>query len=90
MPAVYVRYHAGNAAIQQDVWTIPMDIAKMLMEVLDVRPGTYWESNFAKPYRKAVRAKAVTLKVYTAGFSTSDFHNALSEVGCAIEFAGNR
>lgn len=52
--------------------------------------GSYWESNFGRPTRRAIRAKAETVEVWTAGFSTGQFANMLAEVGCKTEFAGDR
>lgn len=92
MKATYVIYGQGNLAVQQEKWTVPMGVAKSLMAHMKkeglVKPGTYWEDNFARPYRRAVRGKKTEVTVYTAGFSTCNFAGLLGQVGCGTEFAG--
>ena len=76
--ATYTISNPGNIAIETVVWTLSITEAKAVQAYLDVRKGTYWESNLVKPYRRAKRAKAETVKVYTAGFSSGELSNALA------------
>jgi hypothetical protein len=76
--ATYIVQNPGNLAIETVVWTLSIAEAKSVQEHLDVRKGTYWEMNLVKPYRRARRVKADTVKVYTAGFSAGELSNALA------------
>lgn len=76
--ATYITQYPGNMALQTEVWTLSISEAKAVQAHLDVRKGTYWDSNLVKPYRRARRAKAETVKVYTAGFSSGELSNALA------------
>ena len=76
--ATYITRNPGNLAIQTEVWTLSIAEAKTVQAHLDVRKGTYWESNLVKPYRRARRAHAETVTVYTAGFSSGELSNALA------------
>jgi hypothetical protein len=84
--ATYVTQSPGNTALQEEVWTLTLAEAKAVLNanLLDVRKGTYWESNFLKPYRRAARAKADTLRLYTAHFSTGELSNVLCNAGVMI------
>lgn len=75
--ATYYIGNRGNSAIQQEVWNVTVAEAKAALPFLSTQKGSYWESVLLKPMRRAVRGKVETFKVYTAGFSTSEFSNAL-------------
>jgi len=76
--ASYVTQHPGNLAIQTEVWTLSIAEAKAVQAFLDVHKGGFWERHLVKPYRQARRAKADFVKVYTAGFTSGEFSNALA------------
>lgn len=78
--ATYTTQNAGNLAIQTEVWTLSIAEAKAAMRHLDCRKGTYWGNHLATPCRRAVRAKADHVRVYTAGFSTGELSNVLALV----------
>lgn len=90
--ATYQTSHTGNLAIQTEKWSIPTDAAKALIKQMkandEIGSGTYWESNLAGPTRRAIRAKAKTVTVYTAGFSTGDLATLLMRVNCYSRYAG--
>lgn len=79
--ATYTTQNPGNLAIQTEVWTLSIEEAKAVQGFLDTRKGGYWENHLVKPYRRAKRAKADVVKVYTAGFSSSALSNALFAAG---------
>ena len=76
--------NAGNAAIQEEIWTIPTAAAVRALSILSNAnsAGSYWHSNFTRPVNRARRAKAETVTIRTAGFSTGELANTLGEVGC--------
>ena len=76
--------HRGNTALQTEMWTLPVDEAVRVSRVLDCRTGTYWYTNFWTVYLRATRAKSTTVVIWTAGFSTSDFSNALHISGSIV------
>jgi len=76
--ATFITHCPGNLAIETHVWTLSLDEAKSAISHLDCRPGTYWNEHLAKPYRRARRAKADHVRVYTGGFSTADLSNVLA------------
>lgn len=82
--ATYFTQHPGNLAIQTEVWTLPLAEAKAALTYLDTRKGGYWERVVLKPYRRTVRTKAETVRVYTAGFSTSELSNALYNADISV------
>jgi hypothetical protein len=82
--ATYTTSYPGNLALQQEVWTLTLAEAQAVLPALDTRPGSYWETVVAKPTRRAKRAKLETVRVYTAGFSTGEFSNALHATGSRI------
>jgi hypothetical protein len=75
--ATYSISHPGNTAIQEECWTLTLDEALQASKVLDCRTGSYWEATVLRPYRRAKRAKAQTVRVVTAGFSTGELSNVL-------------
>lgn len=83
MATVHTTY-PGNLALQQEVWTLSLAEAKMLVEALDTHTGSYWHMTLAKPTRCAVRAHAATVTIYTAGFTSGEFSNALYATGGCI------
>lgn len=82
--ATYRTTFPGNTALQQEVWTVTVPEAKAVKAYLDMRKGGYWDTTIGKPTRRAVRAKMPTLHVYTAGFSSGEFSNALAASGATI------
>lgn len=75
----------GNLAIQTEVWTLPIrEAKKMAAEMrsmgLDTKGG-YWRRHALTPVRKAIRNKAKIVKIYTAGFSTSEIAGIMNRVG---------
>lgn len=90
--ATYKISHKGNTALQCEIWAVPIAIAKKLSKEMrangEAGAGTYWEHAFVKPVRRAVRAKAETVGIRTAGFSTGEFANRLRCMDCEIECAG--
>lgn len=82
--ATYTTSYPGNMALQQEVWTLTVAEAKAVLPLLDTHKGSYWESVVLKPLRRAVRAKAATVKVYTAGFSSGELSNRLYASGAYV------
>ena len=82
--ATYRISYPGNTALQQEVWNIPLHEAKAALALLQPSKGSYWESNLLKPYRRAVRAKQEHVRVYTAGFSSSELSNVLFNVDAKV------
>lgn len=80
MTATVRTSNRGNAALQSETFTIPYDLAAAAVKFLDTRPGCYWESA-AKAVRRAKRAGETTVKLYTAGFGTSDLAGAIAQAG---------
>ena len=76
--ATYTTVHPGNIAIQTEVWTLTMAEAKNALALLDPALGSYWDAALGTPYRKARRAKAATVRIYTAGFSSGELSNILA------------
>lgn len=75
--ASYYVAHPGNTAIQTEVWNLTQQEAKAALALLKPSKGSYWHMNLEKAYRRAVRARADTLRVYTAGFSSGELSNIL-------------
>ena len=82
--ATYTTQYPGNTALQTEVWTLTLPEAKALLAELPCPKGSYWETTVARPYRRACRAKAATVRVYTAGFSSGELSNALYAAGQTI------
>jgi len=87
MTATFTVSYPDNTALRTEVFTIPMAAAEKIVKGDDnigkpCYPGSYWENNLAKPYRRARRAKAESVKVYTSGFGTSNLINLLLNIGC--------
>ena len=80
LTATVKTYYRGNAALQSETFTIPFALAAAAVKFLDTRPGTYWESA-AKAVRRAKRAGEAVVKLYTAGFGTSDLAGAIVRAG---------
>jgi hypothetical protein len=83
--ATYTTQYPGNTALQTEVWTLTPAEAKAAMHVLDCHMGSYWHTNLAKPYRRACRAHAKTVRIYTAHFSTGELSTALYNADVTIE-----
>jgi hypothetical protein len=83
--ATYTKQYPGNTALQTEAWTLSLAEAAAVLPLLDVRKGTYWEASLLKPLRRAKRAKASAVRVYTAGFSTSELSNVLYASGATIQ-----
>jgi hypothetical protein len=82
--AIYKTTYPGNTALQQEVWTLTCTEAKAILALLDAPRGSYWHTNLARPLHRARRAKSPTVTVYTAGFSTGEFSNALFNCDIAV------
>jgi hypothetical protein len=85
--ATFTVSNPGNLAIQTEVWTLPLPAAKAAVAVAkkngDIRPGSYWAAHLARPVAAASRRKESTVKLYTAGFSTTELCAILLEAGIA-------
>lgn len=79
--ATYATQYPGNLTLQTEVWTLTLAEAKALTTVLPCQPGSYWDATLMRPYRRAQRAKAATVRIYTAGFSSGELSNALYASG---------
>jgi hypothetical protein len=77
----YKITHAGNMAMQQEAFVLPIDVAKDVAAKLDCRVGQYWNTHLLKPLRRAIRAKSAVVIIYAAGFSTSDIFDSLAALG---------
>jgi len=77
--ATYFISNRGNSAIQEECWTLTLAEAQAVCTsgLLPMGTGSYWDTNFGKPTRRAKRAKAATVRLYTAGFSTGELSNVL-------------
>lgn len=84
MIATYQTSHPGNLAIQREIFDIPVEAARKAIHHLDAGIGQYWHTVLVKPLRRAVRAKQGTVRVYTAGFGSSELSNVLALVGCEV------
>ena len=82
--ATIATQYPGNLALQTEVWTLTLTEARAVCKVLHAPKGSYWENNAVKPTRRAARAKAATVRLYTAGLSTGEFSNALYASGNTI------
>jgi hypothetical protein len=82
--ATYTTTYPGNLALQTEVWTLTLDEAKSVQTQLNCHRGGYWDTNLVKPTRRAQRAKAATVRIYTAGFTSGEFSNALYASGSTI------
>lgn len=80
MTATIKTSNRGNIALQSETFTLPIELATKVVKVLDCRPGCYWESA-AKAVRRAKRANETTVKLYTAGFGSSELASAIAQVG---------
>lgn len=81
--ATYYISHRGNMAIQQECWVLTLEEAATLAKsrLMAAERGSYWDSNFVQPFRRAKRAKAAMMRLSTAGFTTGELSNALFSVG---------
>lgn len=86
--ATYTISHPGNIAIQQEVWTMTLAEARAAATLLTTHVGSYWHENLVKPTNRAKRQKQATVRVYTAGFSTSELSNALFNCDMPVEQQG--
>ena len=82
--ATMTTSYPGNLALEQHIWTLTLPEAKAMLPLLDTHTGSYWHENAMKPYLRAVRAKALTVRIYTAGFTTGEFSNVLYASGGTI------
>lgn len=88
-----VKYFKSSNPLMMgvDKWAISMTAAKAVYEYLkelgELAPGMYWESQYAREYRSAVRRKLPFMMIRTAGFSTSELNNRMAEVGVEVIFA---
>lgn len=80
MTATVKTSHRGNLALQMETFTINIELATAAIRYLDTRPGTYWESA-AKAIRRAKRSKEANVKLYTAGFGSSELTSAIWQAG---------
>lgn len=73
------RYHAGNLAIEQDHFEIPLDLAKALNRYLKRENNTFDQQYFRvnAKIRAAMKGGKQSITVRTAGFSTADLWNLL-------------
>lgn len=85
----FVSIDPTNLAIRKDVWTLTLEQAKAVAKVLKAagedRSGGTWGRKVCTPVRRAVRAKAETVTIYTAGFTTSAFANYVAAAGFKTE-----
>lgn len=92
MKAACQTTNRGNLALQNETWTIPIDLARKVLTEMkndgELGAGKYWENHFAKPLRRAIRVKQETVRVHTALFSTSELSNRIYAAGGEIEFNG--
>lgn len=82
--ATYTTANPGNTALQTEVWTLTLAEAKAVLAALDTHKGSYWDAVVVQPTRRAQRAKAPSVRVYTAGFSTGELSNALYATGSTV------
>jgi hypothetical protein len=75
--ATCTTQYPGNMALQTEVWTLTIAEAKAALAFLTVTKDSYFEAHLLKPMRRAARAKAQTVRVYTAHFSSSALAGAL-------------
>lgn len=88
MATVYTS-HRGNLAIEQDNWKLSVDEAKKLVawmksENIGTRIGSTWHYFVVKPIRSAIARKLDTVRLYTAGFTSGEFHNFLCAAGIEV------
>ena len=76
--------HPGNTALQTEVWTLSLAEAGRVACILDCRTGTYWHEHLIKVVNRARRARSETVVIWTAGFSTGVFSNALYASDSAV------
>ena len=85
------RRNAGNLAIESDTFEVPTDLARLMLKLptsvhgLEFGVGQYWERWFAKPVRRAVRAKEPVVMIRSGGFASGDLSNALALLGAEVE-----
>jgi hypothetical protein len=86
MNATIKTYDAGNMALEQHKIEMPIEAAKKIVKTnaVEAGPESYWESVLVKPTRRASKAKASTVTIWTAGFGTSEIANAIQSVGCDL------
>ena len=66
----------GNIAIQVEVWTVDIELAKRIKKVIGkYSRNSYWHSHVTLPLRWAVKNGQSVVKVTTAGFMTGEFSN---------------
>lgn len=76
----------GNLALEMQTFKIPVGIALQAAKEMEVKPGSYWETALLKPARRAKRAKAEFVSVYTAGFGASELSNRLFNMGYKVDW----
>ena len=76
-----VRYHAGNLAIEDDVFTVPIAVAKKLRTLIRTKPlATQQYFDLNRKIMRSYRAGGIPyIKVHTSGFSTGHFSNLIAE-----------
>jgi hypothetical protein len=84
--ATFRTSYRHNIALEEQIWTLTLEEGRKVINMLKPKSGSYWYNHLAKPYKLAqrMRLKKITFKVHTAGFSTGEFANMLSE--CNIEY----
>jgi chemotaxis methyl-accepting protein methylase len=77
MATVQTSY-AGNLALQQERWRLTLAEAQAALPLLFTGTGSYWHRHFLRPLRRALRANATHVTVYSAGCSTGELANVLA------------
>lgn len=77
----YTTSYAGNAALQEERWIIPLAVCERIQKQNKFKSGSYWFQNFTKAFRAQKRRGLTEIKIYTAGFSTAEFASLLTGVG---------
>lgn len=75
--ATYMTLYPGNTALQTDLWTLTIAEAEAATRLLRCTLWSPWRARLRKPLRRAKRAKAQTVRVETAHFSTGELSTAL-------------
>ncbi len=83
--AQYRISHPGNIAIEEIVWTLNVQEGKATLGFLNTDKGGYWHQRLVKPLRRAIRNKANSFTVCTAGFTSGEFSNVLFAAGCTMD-----
>lgn len=82
--ATYRTTSPGNLQDQIAIWTLTPAEARAACTVLDCHAGSYWDATLAAPYRSAHRARATTVRVYTAGVRSGQLCHALCATGTSV------